>query len=461
MSTRGFDILVIGGGAGGAAAAIRSAQLGARVAVVEAGDLGGLCMNRGCVPFGQMAAASGILAGLDLGKEMGISCSGLSMDFSTLLRRQNELIPFMRRGLESLFNKNKVTLIRGRGRLKGPGRVEVDGEVLSAGKIILAPGSKWLEPDIPNKSLPQVANSDYLLSAAKLPGRCLLFGRGPVITEIAQFMHRYDSRVWLVTPESGLLPNESKTIRARLGKALRDQGITVLTNTSILHIKRNRGRLQVLLEGKSGEERVSVDLVMTLRREAQLEGLGLESVGLNEDAPFIKVSERMETEVPDLYAIGDVSLPEHMHYSHVASQGGIVAAENAMGLNRTLDVQKMPRVTFTHPQVACVGLTGKQADKAGYEVIKGSAPLSMNTLGMITTQSTGLVEVVGERKYGEVLGIHIIAENASEMAGAAVLAIQMEATLEELAGTSFPHPTLSESLAEAARDALGRAIYLP
>jgi dihydrolipoamide dehydrogenase len=169
----------------------------------------------------------------------------------------------------------------------------------------------------------------------------------------------------------------------------------------------------------------------------------------------------METGVKGLYAIGDLTGPEKKHYSHLASSAGLVAAENAMGMSRAVREGTAARIAFTSPQVACVGLTGKEAKSMGYEVVVGAAPLSMNTLGMITVQTDGLVEIVAEKRYGEILGIHIIADSACEMIGQGVLAIQQEMTLEELAQTTFPHPTLSESIAEAARDALGQAIYLP
>jgi dihydrolipoamide dehydrogenase len=173
------------------------------------------------------------------------------------------------------------------------------------------------------------------------------------------------------------------------------------------------------------------------------------------------VDERMATGVDGIYAIGDIAAPETRQYSHMASEGGIIAAENIAGLDSSFDNRTVTRVLFTQPQVACVGLTGKDAKKRGYDVVTGSAPLSMNTFGMLVSQNNGVVEVVAEKRYGEILGIHLIGEGASEMAGQAVLAIQMEATLEELARSTFPHPTLSESIAEAARECLGRPIFLP
>jgi dihydrolipoamide dehydrogenase len=461
MKKEVYDVVVLGGGAGGVPAAIRAAQLGGRAAVIEENHLGGLCMNRGCVPFGQMMVASRFLSRFSLAEEMGIKAAKVSTDLSALLERQDELVSFMRQGVLGMLNKNKVHLVRGQGKLTAPGTVTVKGEAFSFKKIIIATGSHWLKPDFPDSDLPEVVNSDYLLSAKNLPRRCLLFGNSPHLIEMAQFLHHFGSRVWLATPEKALLSKENKTIRTRMAKALQSQGLTVLTAAEIQSLKRKKDGLQAQLKTRGKEESVTVDLVLTVRRRARLEGLGLESVGLNEKADFMVVNKRMETGVEGVYAIGDVAAPEERHYSHVASSGGVVAAENAMGMNRTLDQRTVVRVVYTHPQVACVGLTSREAKQAGYEVVTGSAPLSMNPFGMITAQSEGLVEMVADKKYGEILGAHMIGHGAAEMVGQGVLAIQMEATLDELARTPFPHPTLSESVAEAARDALGWPLYLP
>ena len=456
-----YDVIVIGGGAGGVAAAIRAAQLGGKVAVVEGNKLGGLCMNSGCVPFGHMMVASHILGDLSLAKDMGIACSGLSKDLSTLLNRQKELIAFMQQGVKTIFSKRKITLVTGRGKLSGPGRVEVNGKTLSAKAIILAAGAQWLKPDFPGSDLPQVVNSEYLLNAKELPKRCLLYGGGPWSIEIAQFLNRFGSQVYLVAQEEALLQDESKTIRSRLAKALQTQGIHMVTGAKNLALKKKSAGVEAVMAVRDKDEAIETDLVIVLRRSAALKDLGLETVGLDEKAEFLPVNERMETGVKGLYAIGDLTGPEKKHYSHLASSAGRVAAENAMGMSRAVREGTAARIAFTSPQVACVGLTGKEAKSMGYEVVVGAAPLSMNTLGMITVQTDGLVEIVAEKRYGEILGIHIIADSACEMIGQGVLAIQQEMTLEELAQTTFPHPTLSESIAEAARDALGAAIYLP
>lgn len=456
-----YDVIVIGGGAGGVAAAIRAAQLGGKVAVVEGNKLGGLCMNSGCVPFGHMMVASHILGDLSLANDMGVACSGLSKDLSTLLNRQRELIAFMQQGVKTIFSKRKITLVTGRGKLNGPGRVEVNGKTLSAKAIILAAGAQWLKPDFPGSDLPQVVNSEYLLNAKDLPKRCLLYGGGPWSIEIAQFLNRFGSQVYLVAQEEALLQDESKTIRSRLAKVLQTQGIHMVTGAKSLALKKKSAGVEALMAVRDKDEAIETDLVIVLRRSAALKDLGLETVGLDEKAEFLPVNERMETGVKGIYAIGDLTAPEKKHYSHLASSAGLVAAENAMGMSRAVRERTAARIAFSSPQVACVGLTGKEAKSMGYEVVVGAAPLSMNTLGMITVQTDGLVEIVAEKRYGEILGIHIIADSACEMIGQGVLAIQQEMTLEELAQTTFPHPTLSESIAEAARDALGAAIYLP
>jgi dihydrolipoamide dehydrogenase len=456
-----YDVIVIGGGAGGVAAAIRAAQLGAKVAVVEENKLGGLCMNSGCVPFGHMMVASHILGDIALAKDMGIVCSSVSCDVSTLLNRQKDLIAFMQQGVKTIFSKRKITLITGKGKLSGPGRVETNGKTLSTKAIILAAGAQWLKPDFEGGDLPQVVDSEYLLTAKEVAKRCLVYGGGPWSLEIAQFLNRFGSQVWVVTQEDSLLHDESKAIRSRLAKALQAQGISMVTGAKNLALKKKNAGVEAVIGLKEKEETLQVDLVIAIRRAAAIKGLGLGTVGLDEKARFLQVNERMETGVKGLYAIGDLTGPEKKHYSHLASSAGLVAAENAMGMSRTLNERSLTRIVFTRPQVACIGLTGKEAKEKGYEVIVGSAPLSMNTFGMMTSQTEGLVEVVAEKRYGQILGINTIGDGVCEMAGQSILAIQQEMTLEELAQTTFPHPTLSESLSEAARDALGSAIYLP
>ncbi|MCK4782776.1 MAG: NAD(P)/FAD-dependent oxidoreductase, partial [Desulfobacteraceae bacterium] len=326
------DVVVIGGGAGGVPTAIRAAQLGADVAIIEARDFGGLCMNRGCVPFGHMMLASYILGAVAFGKRMGLSFKGISKDYSALKKRQEELIDFMRQGVTSTVKKNGIEIIDGKGKVAGKGKVEVNGKVISCKKIILATGATWVKPDFPGGDLEEVINSDDFLNTGKLPKKVLFFGRSPWLLEIAQFLHRFDSEVMVATQDKTILPDESKTIRSRLRKALKDQGLSIKREAKITGASKGKGGLRVDLDSKEGSETVVVDRILYIERIASLKGLGLTSIGLDENREYLEVNDKMETMAEGVYAIGDLTGPQSKHYSHFSSEGGIVAAENAMGL---------------------------------------------------------------------------------------------------------------------------------
>jgi dihydrolipoamide dehydrogenase len=461
MSQEIYDVVVLGGGAGGVPAAIRASQLGGRVAIVEGRDLGGQCMNLGCIPFGHMMVASHILKNLSLGKEMGLSVPDITPDYPTLIKRQDEIISFMRQGVRTTLKKNNVEVIEGRGRIAGKGTLDVEGRDISCKKIILATGAQWRKPDFPGAEFEGVVTTDFLLNTQALPQRALLYGGSSWLIEIAQFLTRFGCQVALATPEKSLLSEESKTMATRLRKVLKDEGVEIETQATIENVTETKDGLIVELSAKEGAKKVVVDRVVTLERAAGLKEIGLKMIGIDEKGSYLAVNEKAETTAEGVYAIGDLTAPPEQHYSHRAAEMGIVAAENAMGRGNSLNPRTLPRVLFTDPEVASVGLTPQEARAKGYEVIVGAAPLSMNPLGMLLGENEGIVEVVADRSYGEILGVHLIGTAVSEMIGGALMAIQMEATVNELAAIPFPHPTLSESLAEAARDALGNPIYLP
>jgi dihydrolipoamide dehydrogenase len=456
-----YDVVVLGGGAGGVPAAIRAWQLGGKVAIVEARDLGGHCMNLGCIPFGHMMVASHIFKNLSLAKDMGLSVRDITINYPTLIKRQDEIIAFMRQGVRNTLKKNNVEVIEGRGRIAGKGAIDVEGKNISCKKIILATGAQWQKPEFPGAELEEVVNTDFLITTKKLPQRVLLFGGSPWLLEIAQFLSHFGTQVTLATTLKRLLSKESKTIATRLRKVLNDEGIEIKTQATIEKVTKKKDGLTVELSAKEGLKEVVVDRIVTLERAAALKGIGLKTIGLDEESSFLAVNEKTETTAEGIYAIGDLTAPPEQHYSHRAAEMGIVAAENAMGKGTSLNPGIFSRVLFTHPEVASIGLTPKEARGNGYEVIVGAAPLSMNPLGMILAEDEGIVEVVADKSYGEILGVHLIGTAVSEMIGEALIAIQTEATVYTLASTPFPHPTLSESLAEAARDALGNPIYLP
>lgn len=461
MTKEIYDVVVLGGGAGGTPAAIRTAQLGGRVAIIECENFGGQCMNKGCIPFGHMMVASSILGSLTLAKDMGLGFTGITKNFPAFIKRQDELIAFMREGVKGTLKKNKVEIFEGRGRIAGKDKVEINGKTISFKNIILATGGIWLKPDFPGADLEDVVNSDYLLNAEKLPQRVFLFGRSPWLIEIAQFLNRFGSQTVLAAQDDTILSGESKTIVARLRKVLKDEGIGIKTKAEIVNVSKKKDGLHIDLSSKDGRETIAADRIITLERCASLKDLGLKNINIEEDSQYIKVNNKMETGIKGVYAIGDLTGPQSQHYSHLAFKKGITAAENAMGKDAVINPRTFTRILFTQPEVACVGLTPKEAKNAGHDVVVGAAPFGMNPYGMILSENEGIVEVVAEKRYGEILGAHFIGTAASEMVGQAVLAIQMEATIDELSKVPFPHPTLSESLAEAASDALGKPIYLP
>ena len=243
MSEASYDVIVLGGGAGGVPASIRAAQLGGRVAIVESDQLGGLCMNRACVPFGHMMAASNILGSLALGKEMGLDIPDVKKDFVALMKRQNGLISFMRQGVKSQLNKKKVEILQGKGKILGKGKLEVNGKTYSYKNLILASGAKWMRPDFPGSDAEGVITTDELLAREKLPKRILLYGNSPWLISIAQFLQRYGSAVTLAVQDKDLLAAESKVIRSRLTAALKNQGITVWTGAEMAGVKKEKDGL--------------------------------------------------------------------------------------------------------------------------------------------------------------------------------------------------------------------------
>ncbi|MFH1487679.1 MAG: FAD-dependent oxidoreductase [Pseudomonadota bacterium] len=417
-------------------------------------DLGGFCMNRGCIPFVHMMTAIRILRNTALGKSMGLDFSGLTKEYASLSRRRLELIAFMGQGVRSMLKKNNVTFIEGTGRIRGKGAIDVDGKNITFKKLILATGTRWRKPDFPGADLEGVVNTDHLLTMKAVPESAMLFGESPWLLEVAQFLAGFGCKVTLAVPGKRILSEETKTIAARLKKKLKDDGIEIQTRAVIERVAKRSAGLTVSFSAQGNPQQRDVDLLLTLERDASLKGL-------DEESTFLPVNDKAETAAEHVYAIGDLTAPPGKRYSHRAAGMGLVAAENAMGNQAFFNPGSLVRVLFTHPEAAAIGLTPKEAKQQGYDVIVGTAPLAMNPLGMILAEDEGVVEVVGDKKYGEILGVHILGPGASEMTGAALCCIKLEATPDTLAGMAFPHPTLSESLAEAARDALGKPIYLP
>ncbi len=452
-----YDVIVIGAGPGGVAAAVRASQLGAKTALVEAVHWGGFCLNRACVPTKLFAAAVERRRGLAAAARLGLRDVAGEIDPGALFGLKDELVSYFAMGTEGLLKAKKVSLLAGRGRLAGPGRVVVGESPYEAKVVILAVGAAWVRPDFPGADLEAVVHPARLLEEAKIPASALLLGAGPWALEWAQFLSACGCRVTVAARERGLLPGFDPEIGQRLRAAWKNDPLAFLAGCRVIRAARNpEGGLAVALSVKDREETRPFERVIHFERRPALEDLGLESVGLKD----LRVNEQLQTAVPGIFAVGDATgcFPD---LSHGSTAMGILAAENALGAARTYDPRMVPRIAFTSPQAASVGLGEEEAEEAGYDVVTGTAAVAATPMAMIQGAAHGVVKVVGDKRYGELLGVHVLAPFATEIIGAGALALQMEATLEELARAALPHPTIAESLSEAAREALGWAIYLP
>lgn len=451
-----FDLIVLGGGPGGVAAAIRGVQLGARVALVEDSLWGGVCLNRACVPTKLFTTTLDRLGTIRAAAEFGFSEVSARVDEPALWGLKNELVGYFSMGTKGLVGSHGVELIEGRGKLTGLGRILVGGEEIQAGAIVIATGAGFVRPSFPGAEAVGVVDSTRFLEQEKLPERVLILGGGPWQLELGQFLAAAGKEALVVEPGRQILPGWDQEISQRLRSIINVAPLTILNSSRIVSASEKEGRLAVSLETREGASEEIVDQVIHFERQPRLEGLGLDTVGLDD----LGVDEHLATAARGIWAVGDVT-GEGPFLSHRSSALGVVAAENALGGRRTFNPRAVPQVAFTRPQAASVGLGEEEAEDRDYDVITGEATMGVSPMAMIQGQSNGVVKVVGESGYGELLGVHLVAPMATEIIGAGALAVQMEATLEDLARSCLPHPTISESLADAAREALGWAIYMP
>ena len=451
-----FDLIVLGGGPGGVAAAIRGTQLGARTAIVEGTHWGGFCLNRACVPTKLFAATVERAKAIQTAARMGFAKAEAVIDPAAVFKMKDELVGYFSMGTEGLVKAKGVTPVKGQGRLAGPGRVAVGATVYEAPAVIVAAGAEWARPSFPGAELEGVVTSSQFLEEGRIPARALVLGAGAWAMELAQFLGACGSQVVVAARERGILPEFDPEIGQRLRGALKNDPLTILNACQVVSLARDADGLAAVLSVKGKEETRRFDRVIFFDRRPALAGLGLDTVGLKD----LTVDEHMATRCPGVWAVGDV-VGSGPALSHRASAMGVVAAENARGATLRFNPNAVPRVAYTSPQAASVGLSEEQAEEAGHEVVTGTAAIAAAPMAMIQGVSGGVVKVVAEKQYGELLGVHILSPFATEIIGAAALAIQMEATLEDLARSALPHPTIAESLADAAREALGWAIYIP
>ncbi|MFN8483244.1 MAG: NAD(P)/FAD-dependent oxidoreductase [Anaerolineae bacterium] len=451
------DIIVIGGGPGGTAAATRAAQLGAQVVLVERAEMGGSCVNRNCIPLTAMLGTIELYRRICHAADLGIEVGPASPNVAAMVERKDRIVGEMREGIEALLPTFGIEILAGRAQVLDAHTVDVDGKRLEARRgIILATGARWASAPA---DVEGILRPDTAVNLNPLPGRVVVWGSGAAEVEFATLYAGLGVRVTMVVDGPYPLPSEDYEIGQRLQTILNTQGVDVLTNTRLTSAKQTDDGVRVTLQGPKGETVVTTDGVLWLGRTANIEGLGLERAGVRLKDGAAAVDDRHQTSVPGIYAVGDVTGPPY--YSSLATAGGLVAAENAMGRTRRVDRRFVPRYAFSIPEVAAVGMTEDEATDAGYDVEVTNIALNTNPRAMGLGETEGGIKLVADKQRGRVLGIHIVGHRATEMIAEATLGLQLETLSEDLAWAVRIHPTLTESLSEAARAVRGEALYVP
>ncbi len=463
--SKNFDIVIIGGGPGGYVAAIRSAQLGMKTAVVEAQHLGGICLNWGCIPTKALLRSSEIYHQLHNLEEFGLSAKSVDFDLEKIVERSRGIAGQLSGGVKHLLKKNKVTAFDGWGKLQGGGKVAVekDGKVietLSSKHIIVATGARarvlpGIEPD---KKM--VWTYKEAMVPTEMPKSLLVIGSGAIGIEFASFYKSMGADVTVVEVMDRVLPVEDEEISKLAHKAFKKQGMNILTNAKVQKLDKSKDNVKVTVETAKGKEEIIVDVVISaVGIVANTENIGLEKTKVKLDRGHIVTNEWLETDEKGVYAIGDVTGAPWL--AHKASHEGIICVEKIAKQKdvHPLNKSNIPGCTYCHPQVASVGLTEKAAIDKGYKVKVGRFPFIGNGKAVALGEPDGLVKTIFDEKTGELLGAHMIGAEVTEMIQGYVVGKTLETTEAELMHTIFPHPTLSEMMHESVLDAYGKAIH--
>lgn len=464
MAERQFDVTVIGGGPGGYVAAIRASQLGLKVGLVEKEKLGGICLNWGCVPSKALLKSAELMHSIKRAEEFGLTVKDVSFDWSKIIKRSRDVSERIVKGVEYLMKKNKIEVIPGTAKLTGKTAIEVskDGKVteaITSASIILATGAR--PRSVPGVTIDHKAilTSTEAMTLPNRPGSMIVIGGGAIGVEFAYFYNSFGTKVTLVEMLPSLLPKEDKEITKILESSLRKQGIEILTGTRVESVSVDGG-VKVKVADKDTKRTLSADVaLMAVGVQGNIENIGLETVGIKAERAMILTNEFQQTNLPNIYAIGDVAGPPWL--AHAASHQGVVAADHIAGkAKHGIDRTNIPSCTYCHPQVASVGLTEEDAVRAGHKVKVGRFPFRPLGKAMAMGESEGTVKLVFDERYGELLGAHIIGPEATELIAELGMAKALETTSKEILHTMHAHPTLSEAIMEAAGQAFNEAIHI-
>ncbi|MEZ5063256.1 MAG: dihydrolipoyl dehydrogenase [bacterium] len=461
------DLVVIGSGPGGYVGAVRAAQLGLNVAIVEKDRrLGGTCLLRGCIPTKALLHSADLVQEMRESKKHGILADNVRVDFPGVMKRKGVIVDKSAAGVNYLMKKNKIEVVSGLGRIEGPGQVSVKGEGgttnIRTKNILIATGSVPRRIPGVNVDGKHVVTSDEILELEQLPESLIVLGAGAVGVEFASVFSRLGSKVTVVELLPRFLPIEDEEVSKEFEKAFRKRGIECLPDTRMGKVETTANGVRCTVQSKKGEESQleAAMLLVAVGRAPYLEGLGAREAGVKiDDRGFVPVDDAYRTNVPGIWAIGDVIPTAQL--AHVASAEAIVAAEHMAGAEtRPVNYLTTPSCTYSDPEVASVGLSEKAARDAGYDVVVGKFPFSASGKARILEATDGFVKIVSEKKYDQVLGVHIIGPKATELIAEAGLALQTECTTEEIARLMHAHPTLSEAMLEAAHGVHGNAVHI-
>lgn len=456
-----YEVAVVGGGPAGYVAAIRAAKLGRTVALVEARELGGTCLNRGCIPSKTLLRHAEVIENIEKAKSWGIETGPVTVSLSKMMKRKDEVIQKLRTGIAYLMKQGKIDVLNGYGKVQQDGiiRVEQNGkeEAIKADKIILATGSKPIVPPISGLQEGNFHTSDTIFSIAEIPDSLIIVGGGIIGVEFACIFAALGVPVTIVEMSSRIVQSEDPQAAKVLAESLKKKGISILVSTKVTGVKQGDGRQQVHTENQKGQKETLQTEMILLSVGRSPNTSAFDSLDLAMNGPFVKVDEYMATSLPNVYAAGD--LVGNWLLAHVASAEGLVAASNAAGQEEKIDYHVVPRCVYTSPEIASVGMTEEEAEKKGisFKVVK--VDHTGNAKALTLDDKEGFTKLIAETTYGEILGVSMVGPHVTEMIAEPSAYMRLEGTVDELASMIHAHPTISESLYEAAASWLGKGIH--
>ena len=460
-----YDIVVLGSGPGGYVTAIRASQLGFKVAVIEKENLGGVCLNWGCIPTKALLKSAQVFDYLKHASDYGLSVSAFDKDFTAVVGRSRGIADGMSKGVQFLMKKNKIDVIDGFGKMKPGKKVAVtaaDGKVTDydADHIIIATGARSRElPNLPQDGV-KVIGYRQAMTLEKQPKSMIVVGSGAIGVEFAHFYNAMGTQVTIVEFLPNIVPLEDEEISKQMERSMKKAGVTIMTNSSVERIDTSGKGVKAFVKTAKGEEIIEADILLSaVGIKTNLENIGLEEVGIATDRDKILVNDFYQTNIPGYYAIGDIVPGPAL--AHVASAEGITCVEKIAGLHvDPIDYGNIPGCTYATPEIASVGLTEKQAKEKGYDLKIGKFPFTASGKAKASGTPDGFVKVIFDAKYGEWLGCHMIGAGVTDMIAEAVVARKLETTGHEILKAIHPHPTMSEAVMEAVADAYGEVIHL-